>query len=48
MMTTDNVLGIWRFARDLFLLALEKTDWNFKRSIFLEFVREEFSACRDA
>ena len=41
MMTTDNVLGIWRFARDLFLLALEKTAWNCKRSRFLEICEGE-------
>ena len=27
--TRHNVLGIWRFARDHFLPALEKTAWNF-------------------
>ena len=46
-MTTHSVLGIWRFARDHFLPALEKTAWNFKRSRFLEIIKEEFSFCRD-
>ena len=32
----DNVLGIWSFARDHFLPALQKTSWNFMRSRFLE------------
>jgi hypothetical protein len=40
-MTTDNVLGIWRFARDHFLPGLEKTAWHFMTSRFVEIYKEE-------
>ena len=40
-MTTENVLGIWRFARDHFLPGLEKTAWNFMTSRFVEIYKEE-------
>jgi hypothetical protein len=40
-MTTDNVLGIWRFARDHFMPVLEKTTWDFLTSSFAEIYKEE-------